>query len=145
MDKNEKHTQCSSTVQITKHTFRKVVGSLLCRHLQNANDETVRKRWQSCQVALEEESRAVREKEKKKISSATPYQKIMAKLFDNESSKSGKAAMLPSQEPGSSHKSHASSGRQPTRMPRMQQNPSTSHVHRVMEVRRKRMCDYLSV
>ena len=103
----------------------------MCRHLQNADDEKVRKRWQSCQFALEEESRAVREKEKRKTSSATPYKKIMAKLFDSEALK---GSPLTAKELGSGQNCQGGGWGNPSRTPKMHHLPESFHSCRVMEV-----------
>ena len=102
--------------------------TIMCRHLQNAEDEKVRKRWQSCQLALEEESQAVRDKERRKTSSLTPYKKIIAKLFDSEPEAPELAALEVSS--GQSHHNNKTL----SRTPKMSQNPESNHSRRVMEV-----------
>lgn len=101
------------------------------RHLQNADDDKVRKRWHSCQIALEEESRAVREKERRKTSSATPYRKIMAKLFDSEPIK---ASAFPGNDLSCDQKPHSNGAKTPSRTPKVHKALDPPHSHRVVEV-----------
>ena len=101
------------------------------RHLQNADDNKVRKRWHSCQIALEEESRAVREKERRKTSSATPYRKIMAKLFDSEPIK---ASAFPGMISLVTRSRIAMGAKTPSRTPKVHKALDPPHSHRVVEV-----------
>ena len=47
-----------------------------CRHLEGSDDPYVKKRWESCRLALQEESKAIRQRERSKTGYLTPKQEV---------------------------------------------------------------------